>query len=338
MKKVVWVKFGWSEFYRGGEVDGNFSWLIDHKKSADGKRGHEAFNFNPAPDGEYYCYVPPQGGLHAPWNDDPHGWTVICLAKNPKHTGIHVVGWYENATLLGDWLEPPYGRLPKRGDSSHPAYDWSYCIKSPIAYFIPPDERTLPFSDNSIKQGKYSFLAGPNVKVTENKRRVLHLLESRIKRLSRVAIKNPDNDKLPDPELDASDPLGNFGTPEHRKEVELAAEKFVINFYAEKGYSCRRVTHLPCGHDFEFEKGRSTIHVEVKGTSGLSPKFFLMRNEYAKGFLGNPAWRLAMVTSALSTNPTLLEYSAAELHRAFDLEPYVFIAKLIPLAVTESES
>ena len=46
MKKVLWVKFGWFEFYRGGPVDGNFSYL-----AGKGKQGHESYNFAPAADG-----------------------------------------------------------------------------------------------------------------------------------------------------------------------------------------------------------------------------------------------------------------------------------------------
>lgn len=106
MNKILWVKFGWSEYYRGGPVDGNFGWLNENKGKNNERRGHEAFNFNPGPDGTYYCYVPPQAREYAPSNDDPYGWTVICLAKNPKHTGVHIVGWYENATLHGEWLTP----------------------------------------------------------------------------------------------------------------------------------------------------------------------------------------------------------------------------------------
>ncbi len=38
MKKNLWVKFGWSEYYRGGAVDGNFGWLNENKgkKTKDG--------------------------------------------------------------------------------------------------------------------------------------------------------------------------------------------------------------------------------------------------------------------------------------------------------------
>lgn len=330
MKKFLWVKFGWSDYYRGGLVDGNFGWLNDNKGKKNEGRGHEAFNFNPGPDGTYYCYVPPQAREYAPSNDDPNGWTVICLAKNPKHTGVHIVGWYEDATLHGDWLDPPQGLIKKRGDAVHPAYDWSYCISSKTAYFIPPEYRTMPFSDASIRQGKYSFLQGPDVDTNENKRRVLELLKGRLKAMTPFAVQNPNEGSLPDPELDATDPLKGFGTPEHRKKVEIAAECAVIEHYKTKGYACERVTHLPCGYDFLFTKGKSVRHVEVKGTSSPTPQFFITRNEYGKGLQSNPAWRLVMVTSALSETPNITEYDALELRRAFDLEPYVYIGKFIP--------
>ena len=339
VNKILWVKFGWSEYYRGGPVDGNFGWLNENKGKNNERRGHEAFNFNPGPDGTYYCYVPPQAREYAPSNDDPHGWTVICLAKNPKHTGVHIVGWYENATLHGEWLTPPNGLLKKQGDAAQAqlAYDWSYCISSKTAYFIPPEHRTMPFSDPSVRQGKYSFLEGPGVETNENKQRVLNLLSSLREEMTPFAILNPNEDSLPDPELDTVDPLKGFGTPEHRKEVELAAERVVIEHYKRKGYAYERVTHLPCGYDFVFTKDESVLHVEVKGTSSSTPQFFITRNEYGKGLQTNPAWRLAMVTSALSETPSITEYDAIELKKAFDLEPYVYIGKFIPKPESSSE-
>lgn len=330
MKKVLWVKFGWSDFYRGGPVDGNFGWLNEQRESKQEGRGHEAFNFDPGPDGTYYCYVPPQRKVHAPMNSDPHGWTVVCLAKHPKHTGIHVVGWYEDATLLGEWLMPPKELARARRGADNLAYDWSYCITAKKAFFVPPERRTMPFSDISIKQGKYSFLEGPDVTSTENKRRVLKLLKERLGVLSSFAITNPNPTSIPDPEADKIDPLSGFGTPEHRKKVEKAAEQVVIAHYEAKGFVTERVSHLPCGYDFLFTKGNTERHVEVKGTSGPVPRFYLTRNEREIGMRSNPAWRLAMVTDALSPSYSLVEYDARGIANAFDVEPYVYIANLIP--------
>lgn len=328
MKRLLWVKFGWSDYYRGGPVDGNFGWLNDNRGKKKEGRGHEAFNFMPV-DGTYYCYVPPQAKEYAPWNDDPDGWTVVCLAKHPKRKGIHIVGWYEDATLHGEWLDPPASR-PGRTSAKAGAYDWSYCITSRSAFFIPPASRTTPFSDPAIKQGKYSFLNGPDVDTTDNKDRVRTLIEQRLRALKAIAIRNPDEARLPDPEVDAADPLKGFGTADHRKKVELAAEDAVIAHFAAKGYKDERVTHIPCGHDFIFTKGKSVVHVEVKGTASETPQFFLTRNEYSKGCMGNPQWQLAMVTSALSKEPVVTCYPAQQLRGAFEMEPYVYLGRFLP--------
>ncbi len=332
MKKILWVKFGWSKFYRGGHVGGNFGWLNDNKGKKNEGRGYEAFNFNPGPDGTYYCYVPPQKKEYAPSNDDPHGWTVICLAKNPKYKGIHVVGWYENATLYGKWLDLPANMVSKGGDAARPAYDWLYCITSKTAHFVPPESRTMPFSDPSVRQGKYSFLAGPGVHPDKNKRRVLALLEGKLEALAPRAIKNPSEKNIADPEIDSGDPLKGFGTTEHRKKVEKAAEDAVISYYKTEGFDCTRVTHLPCGYDFKFSKGETEIHVEVKGTAGSVPQFFLTRNEHGRGMMANPAWRLAMVTDALSDDPKVDIYLADQVQKMFEIAPYVFLGTLIPIS------
>ena len=147
MKKILWVKFGWSEFYRGGPVDGNFSYL-----SGKGKQGHEAYNFAPAADGTYYCYVPPLFEVYAPNHPDQTGWTVVCLAKHPKRKGIHIVGWYKDATLLGRWRDVPAPRTRPLFTDTDQRERWSYCIISKTAFFVPPQERNKSFTHRSVGQ------------------------------------------------------------------------------------------------------------------------------------------------------------------------------------------
>jgi hypothetical protein len=326
------VKFGWSEYYRGGPIDGNFGWLKENKGRKNEGRGHEAFNFLPGPDGTYYCYVPPQTKNYAPWNEDDKGWTVVCLAKNPKHPGIHVVGWYEDATLLGEWKKPPTNHSGVGAAKSGSPFDWSYCIKSKSAFFIPPEKRTIAFSDPSVRQGKYSFLDGPDVPENPNKDRVLAVLESHMAKLRDKAVHNPTEEVVPDPELDPADPLKGFGTPEHRRMVEKAAENAVIAYYRAKGFSHVDKTKESCGYDFLFSKRSKSLHVEVKGTSSETAGFFLTRNEHASGYQSNPAWRLAMVTLALSDSPIVEIFDAKMLSKSFDLTPYVFLGR--PVAKT----
>lgn len=336
MKKVLWVKFGWSEYYRGEPVDGNFGWLKDREGDRKAKPGHEAFNFFPASDDKYYVYVPPQSGTSAPSNPDPHGWTVICLAKNPSHPGVHIVGWFEDATLLGEWREPPDDRNSVSTGDARPGYDWSYCIVSDTAYFVPPEFRNSPFSHPSVRQGKYSFLSGPNLtkrsaEAEQNKKEVLSILEMRIQELKQFAVKNPDSETLPVLEDDESDPLAGFGgSPEQRKRVEKASEKAIIAHYEGQGFTTENFTKIVCGYDFRFTKGADELHVEVKGTSGATERFFLTRNEYRNGLRVNPKWRLAIVTKALAPKPNIKIYSPDAVRKAFEFDPICYEAKQIP--------
>ncbi|MFG1290021.1 protein NO VEIN domain-containing protein [Xanthobacter versatilis] len=324
MKKVLWVKGGWSDYYRGGPVDGNFSWLDEHKTAEKTERGHEAFNFMPDTNGTYYCYAPPQSGS-PPWNEDNTGWTVIWLAKHPRYTGIHVVGWYENATLLGEWRKPRASLLLP----GVPATGWSYCITSTSAYFVSPDTRNDPFSDPSVRQAKYSYLSGPGVAKTPNKDRVLKLLEQRLTSLRGIVIHNPNESNAPDPELDSTDPLTGFGSPEQRKRVEKAAEDAIVEYYKKQGFISINVTGIKCGYDFIFRKGRTELHVEVKGTSLAHERFYMTRNE--ENYREAPEWRLGIVTNALDGSPTVKIYDNREFKAAFDLEPYVFVGRRIPM-------
>lgn len=319
MDKILWVKFGWSDFYRGGPVNGNFPWV------SSGKVGHEAFNFQPNPDGIYYCYVPPQGDGGQPKNADKHGWTVICLAKRPGHTGIHVVGWYENATLEGRYLARPRSERTDDGQLP-PGDDWLYSIHSAEAYFVPPDLRLNPFSHTSVKQGKYSFLAGPGVQLTSNKREVRSILQKRIKELRGLAIRNPDAQLAPDFENDPIDPLQGYGTAEHRKAVENAAIEFTKKILSRLGYSCTSRERDNIGFDLEAlrQSDGDQLHVEVKGTVGVEPRFFMTANEFA--YRKAPEWRLAVVTSALS-KPVLELYTLRDFNEDFDLEPMVWKGK-----------
>ena len=317
MDKVLWVKFGWSDHYRGRPVDGNFSYL-----AGQGAVGHEAYNFESAADGAYYCYVPEHMGIYAPSNPDPTGWTVVCLAKHPKRAGIHIVGWYEDAKLLGTWDKVPEIRAHLPVSDSDPDKGWLYCITAKTAYFVPPEKRTMPFSHPSVRQGKYSFLRGPGVRTTENKEKVLKYLKRRMKKLKSSVIENPTDETAPDLGAEPGDPLRGHGTPEHRKKVEKAAEKAVKSHYRAKGFSSTDVTKKNLGFDFIFRKGRTQYHVEIKGTSGDLPRFFMTRNE--NFYRENPAWRFAIVTNALGPMPTIRVYNNRQFKKTFELDPYVY--------------
>lgn len=319
----MWVKFGWSEYYRGDPVDGNFSYM------SDGGEGHEGWNFEPGPDGRYYCYVPPQGAYAAkPSSEDPHGWTVVCLAKNPAHKGVHVVGWYEDATLEGRYVPRPGTEQTGVVAQDGWGEGLSYSISAPRAYLVPPEARTRPFSHPSVKQGKYSLLAGPGVLQTENKKQVLDLIERELRRVRKIAVLDPDQEAAPDVANDEVDPLALFGSVEHRRKVEKAAEEAVKGYFAERGYSPTDHTKANVGYDFDFTKAKEILHVEVKGTAAAEPRFFLTRNEFS--FLSHPNWRLAIVTRTLSAEPDVALFDHRQFKATFDLEPLTYFGKLVP--------
>ena len=323
MSKVLWVKFGWSDYYRGEQVVGNFSYL-----AGKGNFGHEMYNFLPAEDGTFFCFVPLANGF-TPRSLSPNGWTVICLAKHPERIGIHIVGWYEDATLHGRLLDVPHSREHRPIPGGKKNDRWKYCISSKKAHFVPPEWRTMPFSHRSIGRAKFSYLRGPGVECNANKEEVLKLLRKHLERLRSVAVETPTPDSAPDP----VDPMFGFGTPEHRKKVEKAAEKAVKKHFRAKGFLCNDVTKENRGFDFVFKRGQTELHVEVKGTSRKLRRFFLTPNENAyredRGNRKNPAWRIAIVTKALGPRPKVHVYSSQAFQRKFELSPLLYIAKPI---------
>lgn len=150
-------------------------------------------------------------------------------------------------------------------------------------------------------------------------------MKRRMRKLRSSVVENPTDKTAPDRGAEPGDPLRVFGTPEHRKRVEKAAEEAVKKHYRAKGFMCTDdddVTKKNLGFDFIFRKGPTERHVEVKGTSGDLPRFFMTRNENA--YRENPKWRFAIVTNALGPDPTVRVYNNRRFKKIFQLEPYVY--------------
>lgn len=314
VKKLLWVKFGWSDYYRGGLIDGNFPFIQG------GEQGHEAWNFLAQDDGTYYCYTPPQAKSGKPTNVDRFGWTVVCLAKKPRVKGIHIVGWYENAELTGEYNIRPSGF---DAGKSAPTDEFYYTIRSSSAWLVPPESRIIPFSHDSVRQGKYSFLRGPNVDTKPRKLEVETILVDRMERLKEVAIHNPTIITAPDDDNNSIDPISSFGSAEHRKKVEIAAVETTTRELESRGYEVFSREKDNVGYDLKAtrQKDGSSLYVEVKGTAGPSERFFMTANEHQ--FIETPEWRIAMVTDALG-KPKLSIYNLLELKKLFDLSPMVW--------------
>jgi hypothetical protein len=86
--------------------------------------------------------------------------------------------------------------------------------------------------------------------------------------------------------------LGPWARP--NPATEVAAVRYVQRALRASGYTVRSRENEICGYDLHALKKGSELHVEVKGSVGSSPRFFISRNEY-KTSSEDPHWRLAVV-------------------------------------------
>jgi hypothetical protein len=116
-----------------------------------------------------------------------------------------------------------------------------------------------------------------------------------------------------------------YGSPQSRWVVEAAAIDAVTHSLNSRGYSVTSVESEKVGWDLTCEStAGSVIHVEVKGVSGTVPSVLLTRNEVAVAG-DDPAWVLAVVTSALSA-PRVQFFERERVIAAAD--PMVFRAEM----------
>jgi hypothetical protein len=97
---------------------------------------------------------------------------------------------------------------------------------------------------------------------------------------------------------------GGFGSADDNKEVEIAAMDAATDRLKDDGWKVKDVSVLKCGYDLECTRGRSKLHVEVKGSSGLEKKFILTQNELAT-WETDQNYCLVLVTLALEEHPLI---------------------------------
>ena len=112
---------------------------------------------------------------------------------------------------------------------------------------------------------------------------------------------------------------GGFADPATRRAVELAAVAFVWTHSELQGYTIYDYQRDNLGYDLLAVKPDSTLKLEVKGTDGVAPRFFLTRNE-RRCAAQDADWRLVMVTSA-RTAPQLQVLTIQDVERKFNLDP-----------------
>jgi hypothetical protein len=301
-RNIAVVTVDWSDDYTGGELSGRW-----------GDEGHERYIFQPYRR-QYYGYFPPNGRSFpaVQRNDD---WLIFFVSRPSKADPAVVVGWYEDASIIGgNHPRPDADKL----DGTHDVGPFSYSARAPYAVSIPAAARdcVLP-KGKSLRSFSYVRVDGRD---KESRKPLIDLLLDYRRRAGEAAAGNGA------PTLGAT-PID----PVLKQKVERAAIAAVKADYG-KGYHFKdRQQQRGFGYDLEFTDRSSgeVWCVEVKGTAGARNAFFITRSErLADGRLkqedatnGTFRWQLAIVTYALDPARRHIEYlDAAEMEARFEFE------------------
>ena len=271
---------------------------------------HERFNFLMNSDSNYYGYLPPIGKMERPPQPKvKNGWLLIFVSAKNGNGPLTVVGWYENATLHGDYADRPEYETDEDFETDIHDVKYGYCISASKAHLIPVTDRTQKISGEHFKRSPVLYVRG-NEK-SESWREEFAILAETLVSDSQGYTETPT-------------PKISFPDPEHRKLVEKAAIDFARNFL-RKEYRVIDRQKDNCGYDLlaRHRKTGGELHVEVKGTSGNNMHFYMTRGEFR--YMPSPRWRLIIVTEAL-VNPKLRLMSSSDVRKNFDFEAFAWEA------------
>ena len=293
--------------------------------------GHEIFNFRDV-SGRCYGYVeitPRQGTPRAidltnlgasksAANLD--GVLVVWTAPCRDGRGREIVGWYRNAILHRELIQPT-GRLKQERRFQHPvtgrALDMGYRVEARTAdcFLLHPEQRVLrmptyPRGTKGVpgQASVYYPFRHSSDEASELRERVLDFVN--------------DSSLRPLKPQRAGQPRSRLGQDQERKKkIEKAAVDYVRNYFGPGsnglGYEIESREGEAVGYDLLMTKGDVTLCVEVKGRSKDEVVAEFTRNEsqtiqkVEKGRFEDGDYRVCIVTDALDEggNRTLHHFS-----------------------------
>ncbi len=299
--KIAFVKTGWSDYYSGGPIIGRHDYIYKFNDA------HERFNFLQAPDKKYYAYIPPIGEKYSvPQPADREGWLIIFVSAYEGKGPLVAVGYYVNARFESELKYRPEYELQIPFETDVQGNKYSYCIISNEAYLIPKSERDFEIDGKHFRRSPIIYARGVNNK--DNWRKDYANIAEQIYR----QYSTKEKTKI------SGEPVLRFPDQKHREKVEKASIDFIKNKLKELGYIIEDKQKLKCGYDLLAKRDDepSELHIEVKGTSGSEPHFYLSKNE--KNYIPNPKWRLALVIKALN-DPSHELLTKEQFKNRFDL-------------------
>lgn len=301
-KQIAFVKTGWSEEYKGGPVVGRFAYEEDY---------HERFNFLPVPGEGFFGYLPPIGEQRRPPQpENKQDWLLIFVAARNAKGPLTVVGWYRHATLESKYNSRPEYEMETDFPTDASGNPFVYCIHSPEAHLIPAPDREIEISGKHFRRPPIVYVRGTGQ--DDAWRKELAMLAEQIITTTKQT---------------GGAPGLVFPNQEHRKKVEVAAIREAKKYLEAMHYRVTDRQADNCGYDLLAKQNQppEELHVEVKGTSSKTPRFFMSRNE--KQYMSYPKWRLLIVTDVLGT-PRVSMMTHAEVIRAFEFNALAWEATL----------
>ncbi|MFL5329885.1 MAG: protein NO VEIN domain-containing protein [Gemmataceae bacterium] len=116
-----------------------------------------------------------------------------------------------------------------------------------------------------------------------------------------------------------------FGDPKTNPLVERAAVRKVTRYLQQKGYKVISREPKNLGYDLDAMKGRTTLHIEVKGVSGSRLQFPITRRE-VKCASKDLSFRLFVVTEIRTSSAKLHVFLREEFLANFKLSPISYVA------------
>ncbi|MBA3011052.1 MAG: DUF3883 domain-containing protein [Proteobacteria bacterium] len=270
--RIAFVKTGWSDEYSGGPVVGRHTHISEYEEA------HEKYNFLKAPNKRYYAYIPPIGSKYRPPQPKNNkNWLIVFVSARDGNGPLTVVGWYENATFEREYQSRPEYKSGIDFETDVDGNYYSYCISTNSANLIPNNKRDIVIPGNHFKRTPIVYAKGHGKK-DEWRDEFTKIAEDIVKNGVRQS---------------------SFPEKELRQAVEEASIKEAFEYLKKKNYKVTDRQKDNCGYDLlaKREKSPQELHVEVKGTSLETKRFFMSRNE--RQYMPNPKWRLLIVTNAL---------------------------------------
>lgn len=297
----------WMNEYRCWEPDiyaGGFKWPAKHDRAG------EVFNFKNV-DGQCYGHFELLGrslrleklGASAADLELP-GVLAVWTAPNPSKPGRTIVGWYRNATLYRNRIEPK-GKVGSSRRFEGKIFPYQISAQAKDCRLLAPEERvlTIPPRKRTTKG-----LPGqiPIYYLSLHRSAAARVLERKIREFIQTG---------------SAEPLGatrrragrNQPDPERRKKIEDEAVKLVVRHFKKLGYEINDCQKDNLGYDLVARKGDESLCIEVKGRAGVdvvadfSPNEFMKIRAQEADQFSDGSYRICVVTSALGEHgaPTL---------------------------------